>query len=121
MMETVPFSIHGLFGGIAEAEGIARLEPETLVLEFRFKDSVAGLILSSVKEVRLPLTEITGVRLEKNVFWKKISGARLIIQARSMKTVEAVPSNRPGEIRLHLSEEAIPAAEQLVAKCRPGP
>ena len=107
-MANLPFTIPDLYADFAEAQGLVRLEGDTLVLEYQTKDSIRGLIKSDVKIIRLPLNKLSSIKYEKK--WFK---GYLHISAKSMITLEHVPGNEHGALRLVISRKYKTAAEQL--------
>jgi hypothetical protein len=77
MSEAVPFTISGIHSGLAEAEGLMRLEDDVLTLECETKDTVMGVLKSGVKEFHIPLSALDSVSYNKRLF-----GARIRIQAK---------------------------------------
>jgi hypothetical protein len=110
-MTHLPFTITDLYGDFAEANGIARLEDDTLVLEYQTKDSILGIIKSDVKIVRIPLLKLSSVRFEKK--WFKNF---LFISAQSMATLADVPGCEQGTLRLTISKKYRALAEQFSAE-----
>ena len=72
-MASVPFSIPDLYDGFATARGIARKEPEHLVLEFDVREDVVDVFNSSVSQARIPLTEIESVGVSKRLWWTTLA------------------------------------------------
>ena len=107
-MSHLPFTIPDLYADLAEAHGLARLEDDTLVLEYQTKDSILGILKSDVKMIRLPLTKLSSIKYEKK--WFK---GYLIVAAKSMTTLEDVPGNEHGTQRLVISNKYKTMAEQL--------
>jgi hypothetical protein len=60
-MNTVPFVLDDLYGGLGRCEGLLRDEGEELCLEFQVKDSLAGILKTRVKEVRIPVKELVSI------------------------------------------------------------
>jgi hypothetical protein len=110
-MNTVPFTIPTLLGGLAECHGILRGEGSCLVLEFQTQDNLFGWFRSSPKIVRLPLDQIDAIELQTG--WLKATN--LVIKAKSLSAVAPVPGSRQGRIELRIAKKDRPAAEQFVA------
>jgi len=47
-MPNLPFTIPDLYADFAEAQGIARLDDDILILEYQTKDSIVGMIKSDI-------------------------------------------------------------------------
>jgi hypothetical protein len=110
-MSNLPFTITDLYADFAEAEGLARLEKDVLVLEYQTKDSILGIIKSEIKTIRLPLLKLSSVKFEKK--WLK---GYLHITAKSMTTLADVPGSEQGALRLVILKKYKSLAEQFSAE-----
>jgi hypothetical protein len=108
-MTSVPFTI-GVYGGLGDCHGLVRPDGDALVLEFQVQDNFVGLIRGTAKTVRIPLKDLEAVELRGR--WLTRS---LVIQARSLLAVAAVPGSRQGRVELTIARDDVPAAERLVA------
>lgn len=106
--ERATFSIEEVFGGMAETHGLARLEKDILILEFETRDSVIGMIRSGLKEVKVPVKDISAVRFEKKMF-----KTQLTVQGARMRSFKNVPGNKAGEIRLLFDKNARESSTRL--------
>jgi hypothetical protein len=109
-MMTVPFTIPHLYGCLAECHGLLRGEGNHLVLEFQVQDNIFGWIRGSPKIARVPLSELESVELRKGWFRDSI----LVIAAKSLASVAALPGSRQGRIELKIAKKDKAAAEQFV-------
>ena len=89
-MNTVPFTV-GLFGGLGQCEGLLRDEGEHVVLEFQNKDTVAGILKSGVRQVRVPLKDLVSVTLTKGWLGTSWLGVTIVLQSARMETLQDVP------------------------------
>jgi len=96
----IPFKFHDPEEN--EWEGLVHLEGADLVFQYEKKetalDRVAAFFGKSppgVKEMFIPLSEVTVVRFKRGVF-----GANLTLQVNDINLVEGVPRVKPGTIRL---------------------
>lgn len=88
-----------------ESEGVVRVEGGDLVIQYERKDFAAivtritdafvGGARSNIEDLVIPLSEVTGVRFKRGVFW-----ADLAVQVRDLKQIERVPAVRAGALRL---------------------
>jgi len=95
---TLPFKVPDLFAGFAEGNGLAKATPNELALEFIIKDNVLNLFKSSIKEIRIPQSEIEGIRFKQGWF-----GDRLYIRMRSIKWLANLPGRNNGELTLRVA------------------
>ncbi len=100
----VAFKFHSPDG--TECEGVVRLEGADLVIQYEKKDWAAtvakirdaffGAWRSGVKDMIIPLSEVTLARFKRGVF-----GANLTLQVNDIKLIEGVPPTKLGTIRLN--------------------
>ncbi len=100
----VAFTFHSPDG--TECEGLVRLDGVDLVIQYekkgwaatvaKVKDAVFGGGRSGVKDMIIPLSEVTSARFKRGVF-----GANLTLQVNDIKLIEGVPSTKLGTIRLN--------------------
>ncbi len=100
----VAFKFHSPDG--TECEGVVRLEGADLVIQYEKKDWAAivakirvaffGGWRSGVKDMIIPLSEVTLARFKRGVF-----GANLTLQVNDIKLIEGVPTTKLGTIRLN--------------------
>lgn len=110
-MESIPFTLPDLYASLAEGNGLLRVEEDSLVLEYQVKDSVIGILKSSLKELRIPLREISSIR-----FVKKLIKSRLFIKTHRMNTLAKFPGSEQGELKLYINRKNRKAAEELVSE-----
>ena len=110
-MANVPFTIPNLYGCLAECHGLLRGEGPALVLEFQVQDNIFGWLRGRPKTIRVPLADLESIALRKR--W--MSGADLVITAKSLTSVASVPGSRQGRIQVRIKKDDLAAAEQFVA------
>ena len=106
----LPFSIPDVYEGFAQAQGLARLRQDGLVLEFEVQDSIVGLARSGLKEVFIPLREIASVEVKRG--WLRTA---LVVHVKSLRIVEEVPNSRQGRVLLRVPRKERRAAERFAA------
>jgi hypothetical protein len=87
----------GLFfySGVSEEKGKLRIEGDTLLMEYRLVDGLFGTPKSKVVEKKIPLSEITGIELDRS-YWL----SKLTLKSKSLKTFEDVPGETDGCLKL---------------------
>ena len=85
-----------------------------LRFEFQIKDSISGMIKSSVKQVRVPVTQIETVQLHKGLFGCKWGGVRIVMQSVDLNTFKEIPGMSHGKIELHVARENVEQAQAFV-------
>jgi hypothetical protein len=108
-MTSLPFKIRGVFNGLVDVEGIARLENQELCLEFRM--AVFTRLKTPPKEIRIPLDE-----LEEAVFKNRFCLGYLVLRARRINSFKDVPGNATGELRLRCRREHWETARELASR-----
>lgn len=93
---TVPFKIEGAHGGFSSVDGMAKVSPAGIVLEFEAK--VFGLMKTGIKEVRVPVKEIERLKFKKS--WFKTT---LEIWLNNFQTLSEIPS-KDGRIVLKIAK-----------------
>ena len=107
---SLPFFIPKVYEGLAKANGIARISPAGLTLEFQVKDSFVGMLTSEVREVHISIDDLLHLELRKG--WFK---TRLVIRTRRMAAVNMIPGNHVGGIELGVTRQDRKIAETLVS------
>jgi hypothetical protein len=109
-MSSLPFSI-SMYAGLAKADGLLRLEGNTLVLEFQIQDRALGLLKSELKELRIPIFEIEHLELANGWLRKP----RLIVQTETMRVSRQIPGAEHGTFELTLENAHKLAARHLIS------
>jgi hypothetical protein len=112
-MLAVPFHYDELYGGLANCQGLIRLDGKDLCLEFQVKDNVVGVLKSKVQQARIAVRELSSVRLERR--WFGLVN-RLSIQVSRLEPVQDVPGLSQGRLVLGIARRDRWAAERLVAE-----
>jgi hypothetical protein len=111
-MTTIPFVIDDAYAGLAHCHGLLRDEGKELVIEHQTEDSIAGVFKGNLHEIRIPLSAISGIRLESSWFgWSNT----LVLQLSSMKHCSELPGAKRGRLVVRISRADRAAAESLVA------
>lgn len=101
--------------------GIARLEPDALVLQFSESRHVVHVLAAggveqrreadTVSDRRIPLDAISGAR----VGWSLL-GARLVVTTSDLRATAGMPGANGAELRLRIARRHRAAAAELVAE-----
>ena len=102
------FTVPDLYHGMAQSSGLVQVRDDELLIEFETKDSIFGALQSGVREIRVPIADITGVRLDRD-FWN----TKLIIRGKRLKCFDGFPGHEAGQIRLTLDKHSRAAGERL--------
>jgi hypothetical protein len=111
-MASLPVSLGHPYGGLAECEGLLRLEALDLVLEYQTRDSMLGIVKSGVREARIPRDQIASVTIEKGWFG---TATKILIQTTRLKPVGDIPGMTQGRLVFGVAHKDRPVAETLVA------
>lgn len=107
---TLPFTIPDIFGGLAEAKGLLRVNDETLALEFAVKESFFGLLTLNAHELDLPLRQLDSVDLRQGWF-----SHRLNLQFKSLRGLEHLPRSEGGRCQMAIARRDQATAQKTVA------
>ena len=94
---TLPFTIPGVFQGLASVAGLLHIGEGALRMEFRVTDAIFGLLRSRVRDIELELTDIESVSFRDGWFRK-----RIVIQTRRLGIISDLPGGEAGVIVLHV-------------------
>ena len=113
MLYSISFSFPETYGGLAEADGIARFDGRNLIVQFEIRDIVFGVVTSGVQEIILPVEEIATVHFKRGWFGGRIS-------IRSHRVVEEIPQQRGGEFTLIVKRKHRDEGEEFVSALKLG-
>lgn len=108
-MQSIPFYL-AAYEGLANVQGVIRLEKEALHLEYQTKDGLFGFLKTDVKQLELHLAELNDVEYTSNIF-----RTLLIIKPISIQKISEVPGNKNGELRLKIARKDKNAARNLAS------
>jgi hypothetical protein len=95
-MSSIPFRIaHTDPLSVDEVQGVARLDADALVLEYRMVDGVLGKAKSEAREVSLNLSDLESVNHRRGWFSDTVT-----ITTRRISILESVPGARGPELAL---------------------
>ncbi len=126
-MNRFPFSISGVYQGLARTDGIIRFTPDAVTLELETRDSLFGIIRSGPREFTLSARDMESMRLRPGVF-----RTRLHISAKNLKAVARIPGHVGTELvltfprrlttalRLAVSELSLRISEQEIQEIERG-
>lgn len=114
-MRSVPFTIGSLYAGLGQCHGIVYDEGNYFRFEFQIKDSISGILKTSVKQIRIPVVQIEAVELVKSWLNTSRSGVKIILQATTLDTFKDIPGMSHGKVELSVSAINQPLAEAFVA------
>lgn len=109
-MNSIPFSFTNVYEGLAEAEGLARFEDDTLWLEFQTKDSFIGLIKSEIKRIPLRAADLDSAKLKHKLMYSYLS-----LRASSLGALEQFPNRKGAEVELSFKRKYRDEVESLVS------
>jgi hypothetical protein len=104
------FEIANVYGGLATARGVARAAPDALVLEFEMKDAFVGMLKTAVREVRIPLEQLSLLDLRKGWFT-----TRVVVGTHTVAALHSLPGSESGRLELQVARADRRDAETLVS------
>ncbi len=96
-MDSIPVRFPEIYEGLADAEGVLRITPDALTLEYQVKDSLLGVVKSGVNTAVIPFDHIDEVDFRSNFLWTSLN-----IRVDSMQIVGDVPGAKQGRVRLKI-------------------
>jgi hypothetical protein len=108
LMASLPFTLGGVYADLAQIRGVARLDDDHLVLEYRLQDSVVGVLQSELKELRIPLSDLESIEFQRG-FFRNV----LCVRARTMRVLESLPGAHDTQLRLVCRRQDRGHAQQL--------
>ncbi len=103
---SVPFKMVEAKSGFSSLDGMAKISPAGIVLEY--EEKFIGLIKQGIKEVRVPIEEIERIKFKKGWVQTKIE-----IWLNNFQTLSQIP-NKDGRIILELAKEDRDTAQKGV-------
>ncbi len=97
-MDSIPVKFPEIYEGFADAEGVLRISPDALTLEYRIKDNLIGVVKSGVSTAVIPFDHIDEVDLRSRFLWTSLN-----IRVDSMQIVGDVPGAKQGKVSLKIS------------------
>jgi len=111
-MNTLRFSIHGLFCGLAKSQGIVTIGDNGLIFQYVSRDTLAfGLIESSIREVVVPFALIESIETNRS-FWSRRITADL--QLRDLDLALDFPKHQYGLIKLQFRTHSYKEVKQFI-------
>ena len=96
-MDSIPVKFPEIYEGFADAEGVLRISPDALTLEYRIKDTLIGVVKSGVSTAVIPFDHIDEVDLRSRFLWTSLN-----IRVDSMQIVGDVPGAKQGMVKLKI-------------------
>lgn len=98
-MDSVPFSCDA-FAGFGEIQGIARVQPEGLLLQYQTRDAVLGLLRSGMKSALVPAQSLVHARYRAGFLWMF---PRIEVRLSDLSAVADIPSTEGGRLVLKVA------------------
>ncbi len=108
---SVPFTLSELYQGLAEGDGILRIEPDALVLEFQVRDAIFGVLKTEIKELRIRFEDIDTVEMRKR-WWSR----SLRLRTHSLRVAAAIPGMKGGDVVIRIKRRDLLAARLAVSR-----
>lgn len=109
-MDAVSFRCDA-YGGLGEVRGIARLDPNGLVLQYQMRDAVLGVLRTATQTTLIPSPTIVGCDYRAGFLWLL---PWIDLRVSDLGPVENIPSREGGRLRLRFAFADRRAARALV-------
>lgn len=96
-MDSIPVRFPEIYQGLADAEGMLRISPDDLTLEYQVKDNLLGVMKSGVTTAVIPFDHIDEVDFRSNFLRTSLN-----IRVDSMQIVDDVPGAKQGIVSLKI-------------------
>jgi len=110
---SLPFVIDDVYGGLAEARGVLRVEQQAIVLEFELQDAVLNVVKAEIRRVTIPFEQVEHLVFRKGWFGFRAS---LCLTARSLKALEAVPGGHGAELLISVARKDRALAHEIASQ-----
>jgi hypothetical protein len=107
---SIPFH-NEIYEGLGEVHGRLRIGDGVLLLEYRMKDAVIGVLRGRVREQRIPLIDIESIEFHNGWFRK-----RIIIRANSIASFTDIPGAEGGVLVLRIKRQDAERARLCVSR-----
>jgi len=104
----VNFKIPDLYGSLAEVKGLVQTSGDKVLIEYDVRDTIFGAAKSKLKELVIPVSDLTSVQFDRKLWYTKIT-----LHGRRMKTFADMPGSDSDGVRLHFGKENRDASEHL--------
>lgn len=98
-MDSVPFRCEA-FAGFGAIQGIARLEPQGLLLQYQVHDAVLGVLRSAMKSALLPWPSLVDAGYRAGFMWL---APRIELRVSDMSALADIPSTEGGRLQLRIA------------------
>lgn len=98
-MDSVPFSCDA-FAGFGEIQGIARMQPDGLLLQYQTRDAVLGVLRSGMKSALVPVQTLVSARYGSGFLWLS---PRIEVRVSDLSAVADIPSTEGGRLVLKVA------------------
>lgn len=105
----LPFTIYSGHEFVM-AEGLAKLRPGGVLLEFEARDSFLGIVRMGLRKIDIPLDAIASVEVRQS-WWQ----TAVVLRVKTLEVIKEIPGYRHGEIALRVRRKDRREAERFVA------
>ena len=106
----LPFTVPSIGMGLQAMSGIAHFKKDTLRIEYELKDAILGVVKSAPREASLTVAQLLRVTMRRKLF-----GAKLEIQTRSLAELADIPGSEAGRLVLHVKRRDRNTAERMAS------
>ena len=113
-MYVVPFNLDDLYAGLGECRGLLKREGDQLHFEIQIQDSIAGILKSDVREIRVPIDEVASLELTEGWLGINWLGVKLVLQTSSVERLSEMPGASQGRVQLKIARKDIENAQAFL-------
>lgn len=105
---SVPFACD-TWGGLAEEIGMLHSDGQSLIAEYRTRDTVFGNLKSKEQVVRIPREQILGLQMKPGLF-----NCKIMARGKSISTLGNLPNSETGQVTFKVKNQDRELAAQLL-------
>lgn len=109
----VPFELPEINHGLKKGKGLLKLWDQGIELEFEVEDAFLGMYKSGVNTVQISYGDLESIRFKKGWF-----GAKIELEANSMKVFDKIPGTSAGTCTLKIDRKNSNEAQNLISRAR---
>ncbi len=111
-MDQIAFTID-VFEGLGEVEGAMRATADHLILKYRTKDAVFGMIKTGMKELPIPFEHIWRIQYQNSII-----GGKITLETQRTDLFENIPGSKPTRLVVKLKRKDRAEGETFVERLK---
>lgn len=109
-MEQIAFTVE-VYEGLGEVEGVLYAGPDHLILKYRTKDALFGILKTPMRELRVPFEHLWRIQYQNSMI-----GGKITLETGQTDLFEQIPGSKPAQLVARLKRKDRAAGEALVER-----